>query len=141
MRWGRLRRGQRGFTLLELLVVLLIIAILAALAIPLFIKQRDKAEIAQVQSVLANAKLIAESYYVENEESYVGLDCNPCTLSDAIYDEGLRATPEVELLITATAQTYCIVSIHLLLPAGPWKVASVGERSKAPSSNDPPCPT
>jgi type IV pilus assembly protein PilA len=55
-------QGQRGFTLIELLVVILLIAILAAIAIPIFLRQREKAWASQSQSALKNAATAAESY-------------------------------------------------------------------------------
>jgi len=57
---------ERGFTLIELLVVILIIAILAAIAIPVFLRQREKGWRAQVESALKNAATAEESYLTAN---------------------------------------------------------------------------
>ena len=42
-------RKAEGFTLIELLIVIIIIGILAAIAIPMFLNQRDKAKDAAVK--------------------------------------------------------------------------------------------
>ena len=45
--------GEKGFTLVELLVVVVILVVLAAIAVPLFLNQKAKAEDAKAQSNVA----------------------------------------------------------------------------------------
>ena len=63
-------RREGGFTLIELLVVILIIAILAAIAIPVFLSQREKGWEGQAQSALKNAATAMESYATGNGGDY-----------------------------------------------------------------------
>jgi type IV pilus assembly protein PilA len=68
----KLQEREGGFTLIELLVVVLIIAILAAIAIPVFLRQREKAYVADVQSTLRNAATAAESWSTLRDGDYTG---------------------------------------------------------------------
>jgi type IV pilus assembly protein PilA len=70
-----LRNGEndKGFTLIELMVVIIIIGILAAIAIPVFLNQRQQAWDASAKSDLGNAAIAAESYSVAHNGTYAGM--------------------------------------------------------------------
>jgi prepilin-type N-terminal cleavage/methylation domain-containing protein len=56
---------QKGFTLIELMIVVAIIAILAAVAIPNFLRARDRSRISACLSQMVNMGTAAQDYIVE----------------------------------------------------------------------------
>jgi type IV pilus assembly protein PilA len=95
------RKGDEGFTLVELLVVVVIIGILVAIAIPVFLNQREGAWESAVESDLRNAAPIAETYFAENG-TYTGI-----TTAD------FNTTEEVTITVdTATDSGYCFEGTH-----------------------------
>ncbi|MFA5801811.1 MAG: type IV pilin protein [Thermoleophilia bacterium] len=94
-------KGEGGFTLIELLVVIIIIAILAAIAIPMYLSQRQKGWNANMQSDLRNAAVAEESYFTDNA-AYTNVIAN-------LELQGFNPSANVTLAVaSADAAGYCI---------------------------------
>lgn len=103
---------EQGFTLIELLVVIIIIGILAAIAIPVFLNQRQKGWDAAIKSDLKNAATAEETYLTDNgvytDVVDPDLTDNGFKYSEAgNYDAGVQ-----EITIVATAgDSYVLTAV------------------------------
>jgi type IV pilus assembly protein PilA len=96
--------NESGFTLIELLVVIIIIGILAAIAIPVFLSQRQKGYDASVKSDLRNAATAEETYLTESLTSYSMSSLTP---------SGLKITPNNTITVGINlASAYCLIGIN-----------------------------
>lgn len=97
------RDGEAGFTLIELLVVIIIIGILAAIAIPVYLSQRQKAFRAGVESDLRNAATAEEGYFTGANAYTTG------AASTALTADGFKLTTgNIITVVATTSASYCI---------------------------------
>jgi type IV pilus assembly protein PilA len=120
------KRGQKGFTLIELMIVIAIIGILAAIAIPQFSAYRQRGYNAAANTDAKNAYTASQAYFNDNPSGTL-------TLANIVAYGYKQTTNVTTNVVTGTMAGIAITATHNSSdPATTFTIAPDGSITRAP---------
>jgi prepilin-type N-terminal cleavage/methylation domain-containing protein len=101
LKYFRAKRGQKGFTLIELMIVVAIIGILAAIAIPQFASYRKKSYNTQAKAELKSMYTACQAYMADK-----------ATKQCSNTDSGFTPSNAVNITVTSTDTDWTATANH-----------------------------
>jgi type IV pilus assembly protein PilA len=109
--------GERGFTLVELLVIVLIVAVLAAIALPMYINQRTKAQDTEARTA---ATMVAEALVIWHQDT--GSYANATVAGLAQIEPAVAQARGLVVTSTLDSYTVLVVSASGVAGGGPFTI-------------------
>ena len=91
-----MKKGRKGFTLIELAIVMLIIGILSAIIMPKFVGNLDQSKIGTTKANLEILRSATKLYYVDNQMVW------PPNSAALVSAGNIKKIPEEEISATPT---------------------------------------
>lgn len=110
----KLRKNEKGFTIIELVIVIILIGVLVSIIIPTFLGQLEQADIVATKANLESIRSASRLFYAENHRDW------PVSIQQMVDSGYLRVMPK-EMFTPSTQE------VSTFDGTGGWVYESISE--------------